>query len=416
MSIAFSPTQISKPEVIVGNWGGHKIGRVADWPPARKAGGSPGTKTGDEATMAEVVARFGGDYRAKYGSRMPLAQLDALDAILNCRTGEYGGKLLQCECPELEYVYNSCNNRSCPKCSGAKNQQWLEARKAELLPVPYFHGVVTTPAEFRKLIRKHQRKAYGLLIRAVAMALKEIAADPQYLGGRIALLCVLHTWARNLIYHVHTHFMMPALWVDGSGQWHSIDPSWLLPERLLAHRVRKKFEELLEREAPEIDLPESIFDTKWVVHIEPAAGGAENVAQYLGRYIHRVALSDYRILSVSNTHVIFKYRDADRTGWLTMRLSGEEFLRRFLQHVLPKGLHKVRYYGLWSPSYKKTMGEIREQITAQNDEHADSTKTPTTDTEAAPIPQWRICKRCGAEKRVIAQYFPPRHHAAPHPP
>ncbi len=366
--------------------------------------------------MAEVVARFGRQYRSKYGSRMPLAQLDALDAILNCRTGEYGGKLLQCECPELEYVYNSCNNRSCPKCSGAKNQQWLEARKAELLPVPYFHGVVTMPEAFREFMRKHQRRTYALLMQAVGFALKEIAADPRHLGGRIALLCVLHTWARNLVYHVHTHFMMPALWVDDSGQWHSIDPNWLMPGQLLAYRVRRKFKELLEREAPDIDLSESIFDTKWYVHIEPAAGGADNLAQYLGRYIHRVALSDHRILSVSNSHVIFKYRDADRTGWLTMRLTGEEFLRRFLLHVLPKGFHKVRYYGLWSPSCKKAMDGIRDQIIAQNHAGADPAEAPTTKTEAASLPKWRICKRCGAEKRIIAQYFPPPHHSTPYPP
>jgi hypothetical protein len=366
--------------------------------------------------MAEVVARFGRQYLAKYGTRMPFAQRDALQAIADCRTGEYGGMIIQCECPEVEYVYNSCNNRSCPKCNGLKNHRWLEARKAELLPVPYFHGIVTTPEPFRRIFRKHQGKAYALLMRAVWLAMKQIGADRRFLGGRIGILCVLHTWTRDLIYHVHTHFMMPSIWVDDSGQWHHIDPNWLVPGPALSLYVRKHFKQLLKKEAPEIDLPESIFETKWVVCIQAAAGGASHLAKYLGRYIHKAALSDYRILEVTDRHVTFKYRNPDRTAWLTMRLSGEEFLRRFLQHVLPKGLHKVRYYGLWSPSCKKTLLDLRDRIIAEESVVADAEGSSAASEATPDLPSWRICERCGAEKRVVARYFPARHHHLPLPP
>lgn len=369
-----------------------------------------GSSTPVEPTMAGVLERFGTQYRQQYADRMPPVQLSAMDAIKACRTPELGGHVLYCpSCKSTEYQYHSCCHHACPKCNHKRSEQWLEARRKELLPIPYFHVVFTVPEELRPIIRTHQRKLYDVYFRSAVEALMELAADPKHIGGRIGILAVLHTWTRVLGYHPHIHCLVPAGSLDAEGNWHTIKRPWLVPHKALAELFRGKFIAKAREAVPGIRIPGSVFDTRWVIQIEPARHGTETVLRYLARYIHRVALSDNRICSVTNEKVVFRYRDRDRRKWRKMHLPGNEFIRRFLQHVLNKGFHKVRYYGLWSPTHRKTLlgirKELTEQISLSYSEAGDEPSDPETYTT-----KWLQCPECGFGFRLQIAKLPPMRH------
>ena len=335
---------------------------------------------------------------------MPWAHQHAMTAMLECRTPARGGHLLRCDpCGTLDFAYHSCSHRACPKCSAAQGQDWLEARRLEILPVPYFHVVFTVPEQLRRIIRRHQRALYPVILNIVGKTLLEVSADPRHLGGTIGAMMVLHTWTRTLEFHPHVHCLIPAGFLSPTGQWHEVNRPWLAPHQVFATTFRTKLMAAFQRALPKVPMPRSVFRTPWVVHIDKPQHGTDVVLGYLARYVHRVALSDRRITDVSKTHVTFQYRDKERKSWLTMKLSGPEFLRRFLQHVLPRHFHKVRYFGFWSRSHRHKLRELRQTLMdAQPQQPPTINTAPSTDQPETP--RWLRCPHCQQPRQILARY------------
>jgi hypothetical protein len=306
--------------------------------------------------VADAVRQFGPAYRARYDATMPPSHRRALRDLTACRTPALGGQVHGCDtCGYEHYVYHSCRNRSCAQCHGAATANWLAAREGELLPVPYFPVVFTLPAALRDLVRAHQRVCLATLMTTAAESLQALAADPHYVGGTLGILAVLHTWTRALIYHPHVHCLVPAgaLAPDGT-TWRPARDTFLVPVRALSIRFRARFLARVKAALPGVAMPAAVWETPWVVYCKPTVQGSGAVLRYLARYVHRAAITDARIIAVTDSQVTFSYKDAQAHQWRRMTLSGEEFLRRFLQHVLPPGFHKVRYYGLWAPAAQPT--------------------------------------------------------------
>jgi hypothetical protein len=293
-----------------------------------------------------------------------------------------GGQLYVCDhCGREHYVYHSCRNRACPKCHGRDTEAWLAARRQELLPVPYFHVVFTVPQELRDPVRQHQKVLYPLLMKAAARALMKLAADPHYVGGLIGVLAVLHTWSRTLTYHPHVHCLVPGGGLSADGHWRPARKGYLVPVKALSPIFRGIFLDLAAKALPDVAIPDSVRKQPWVVYCKPTVQGAESVLTYLGRYVHRIAITDRRILCIDDGKVTFRYQTARDAQWRMMTVTTEEFMRRFLQHVLPKGVHKVRYYGLWAPSNKARLHRIRQRLTADDAGRA----LPAAEDSAGPV-------------------------------
>lgn len=313
--------------------------------------------------VADVFRRYGDDYRKAFGGAMLPSHHRALTDILRCRTAALGGQVYACDqCGHREYAYHSCRNRNCPKCHTNDTEAWLDQRRQELLPVPYFHVVFTLPHELGRIVRRHQQSLYAVLMKAATIALMKLAADPHYVGGQIGILAVLHTWTRTLEYHPHVHCLVPAGGVLPDGQWRPARKDYLVPVRALSKMFRGIFRDLARRALPDLHWPGAIYKKDWVVYCKPTLPRADRVLQYLGRYVHRVAIANRRILSIDDGRVVFRYQRADDVTWRTMTLSAREFIRRFLQHVLPAGVHKVRYYGLWAPSNRRRLRRIQQAL------------------------------------------------------
>jgi hypothetical protein len=305
-----------------------------------------------------------------------LAQLKVMSAIETCRTAAQGGHVEGCTaCGHRRIAYNSCRNRHCPKCQGAAAREWLAAREADLLPVGYFHVVFTLPAEVADIALHNKAVVYDLLFRAASETMLTIAADPRHLGARIGITAVLHTWGSALTHHPHLHMIVPGggISLDGT-RWVSSRPAFLLPVRVLGSLFRRLFlTRLLElHEAgglnfygESIDLNDRrvfirrvarLRKQNWVVYAKPPFAGPQAVLAYLSRYTHRVAISNRRLLTLDERGVTFRYKDYRRDGaarYGTMTLNADEFIRRFLLHVLPKGFHRIRHYGLLASGGRK---------------------------------------------------------------
>ena len=314
--------------------------------------------------VADIFRLHGARYLDRFGPTMLPSHRRALRDLCRCRTAALGGQLYVCDhCGRERYVYHSCRNRACPKCHGKDTQAWLAARRQELLPVTYFHVVFTLPQDLRNLVRKHQKAVYPILMKAAARAMLKLAADPHYVGGLIGVLAVLHTWSRTLTYHPHVHCLVPGGGLSPDGLWKPAREGYLVPVRALSPIFRGIFLDLVAKALPDVAIPDSVRKRAWVVYCKPTVQGAENVLTYLGRYVHRIAITDRRILAVEDGKVTFRYQNARDSQWRTMALTADEFIRRFLQHVLPTGVHKVRYYGLWAPSNKAKLHRIRQSLT-----------------------------------------------------
>jgi hypothetical protein len=312
--------------------------------------------------MAEIFQQHGPAYRAKYGDRMLPSHRLAMAAIERCRTPALGGHVYTCEtCGETQYQYHSCRNRHCPKCQNDKAQQWLEQQQDMLLPVPHFLLTVTLPSELRELARSHQKQVYGLLFHTSSAAMQELARDARFVGGQLGLVGVLHTWGRNLSYHPHVHYLVPGGGLAEDGRtWLSARRDFLFPVKALSRIIRGKFRDALRQTSLFASIPESIWQQAWVVHCQPVGNG-RTALKYLAPYIFRVAISNKRILKLADGQVTFRYRASD-TGKLTLcTLAAEEFIHRFLQHVLPRGFVKVRYYGFLSSGCRQQLAVIRQQ-------------------------------------------------------
>lgn len=307
--------------------------------------------------LAEIVRRHGPEYLARFGDTMPKSHRRALEAIERCRTPANGGHRYLCaECGRGHYGFHSCNHRACPQCGGAEAKEWLEGQCARLLPAPYFMVTFTLPAELRDLCRSNQELFYKVLFNESAGALKEVAAERKHLGAELGFLGVLHTWTRQLHYHPHVHYIVPGggLREDGS-KWRKCrrvrnNEPYLLPVRVLSARYRDRCRERLKAGAPDLyaDIPESTWERDWVVHSLHVGGGLQAL-MYLSAYVLRTALSNKRLLSDQDGVITFGYTESGTNLRKTCALPEQEFLRRYLQHVLPSGCHKVRYFGWLHP-------------------------------------------------------------------
>lgn len=352
--------------------------------------------------IADVFRRFAADYLNVHGASMLSSHRRAIEDILDCRTAALGGQVWRCDACNAEvFSYHSCGNRSCPKCHTGQTQQWLEHRQAEMLPVPYFHITVTVPAELRAILRAHQRDGYAVLMRATACAIMELARDPRYVGGTVAVLAVLHTWDQQLNFHPHIHCLVSGGGISGDGTtWHPARRNFLLPIKALARKVRGKFRALLRRACPDLITPDLVWRKNWIAHVTAWGRGEQAVLDYLARYVFRIAITNTRIVGLDDTAVRVQYRDRKIGRRRSCRLSGEEFMRRFLQHVLPRGFHKVRYFGLWHPSHRQNANRVRQMLQLQGparpdpQQPAERALDPNQSTPATQPVEPRTCPHC----------------------
>jgi len=316
--------------------------------------------------VADVFRQFGQAFRDQHGAALSGARRRAMSAIEACRTAALGGHVEQCgDCGHQRVAYNSCRNRHCPTCQSFARAEWLEARQAELLDVPYFHVVFTVPAEIEVIAFQNQTVVYDILFRAASETLRRIAADPQHLGAEIGFIAVLHTWGQNLMHHPHLHVLVPGGGIAPDGtRWIPSRPDFFLPVRVLSQMFRGLFLHYLEKAFSAGKL--SFFPAyrplqepaafrrylapahtaEWVVFAKRPFAGPAQVLDYVGRYTHRAAISNNRLVSMDNGKVRFHWKDyRDGSRQKTMTLEADEFIRRFLIHVLPDGFHRIRYFG-----------------------------------------------------------------------
>jgi len=360
--------------------------------------------------LADIVKAHGDDYLSTFGDRMLPSHKRALSSILHCRTETMGGHLAQCEeCGHQHYSYHSCKDRSCPKCHGNDTSRWLEQRQAELLPVRYFHLVFTLPKELREIVRKNQKTLYTILMQAATEALMAIGLDAGHVGGKLGILAVLHTWTRALEHHPHVHLLVPAGGLDKDGIWRQArKKEFLVPVRALSRGFRGRFMAQAQKALPDITFPKELWDKEWVVFCKPAFNRTRKVLRYLGRYVHRIAITNNRILALKDGMVSFRYQNSDTKEWKTMQLPANEFLRRFLQHVLPHGFHKVRYYGLWSPRNRISLKRLQ-LLLAERERRKDE---KSADTPPPPKPE-RRCPCCEEGIMIIIGWLPKKPRSPP---
>jgi hypothetical protein len=356
--------------------------------------------------VADIVRLHGAAYREQFGVTLSSVQKRALRDIAACRTPFFGGHVYECDhCQQNVFQYHSCGNRSCPKCHQNQTDRWLTKQRGRLLPCSYFLVTFTLPAELRPLARSHPKKIYGLLMKAAANALQKLANDPRYLGARIGALSVLHTWTRAMLFHPHVHMLVTAGGLSPD-QTSWIEPQhrrFLVPVEALSIIFRAKICAGLKKAGLLSGVPPSLWKKNWVVHSKHAGRG-EKVLDYLARYVFRIAITNSRLESIDSATVRFRYRDNKTQQIRHVSLPGVEFIGRFLQHVLPRGCVKVRYYGIWSPSCRNQLGRARELIPVPSSS-SDSALLPLpTDPPQAPpqIP----CPLCHVGHLVLIKTLP----------
>jgi ribosomal protein L32 len=379
--------------------------------------------------VGDVFREHGDAFLQRYGAMLSPEQRRALRDIAACRTAALGGHVEACDqCGHQRMAYNSCRNRHCPKCQATAAAQWMEAREAELLPVEYYHVVFTLPAVLSPIALQNSREVYGILFRAAAETLQEVAADPQHLGAEIGFLAILHTWGQNLEHHPHVHCVVPGggLAPDGS-RWIACQPGFFLPVRVLSRVFRGKFLALLSHafeqgklsfhgklralgDAGEFQrqLTASV-QTEWVVYAQPPVGGPEQVLKYLARYTHRVAISNRRLVAMEDDQVQFHWKDYAHGGaQKTMTLKAIEFIRRFLLHVLPSGFVRIRHYGfLANRVCQEKLALCRALLGVEAVPVAVDCEPRMKPKETAEaVPTANVCPSCGEGRMVIVGSFP----------
>lgn len=316
--------------------------------------------------LAEIFRRAGEVYRRAYGGRMLPSHKRAMADIVACRTPALGGSLFSCDdadCSHLDFAYHSCCNRHCPKCHYGPTQRWLAGLRRRLLPCPYYLLTFTLPAELRPLAQSHQRTLYDLLLREAAAALQRLADDPKWVGGTLGVLAVLHTWSRTLSYHPHVHLLVTAGGLSPDGEvWRKpAHPRFLVPGYALSTIFRAKVRDALDRAGLLDQLDPAVFRKSWNVHLQPAGNGV-HAAEYLSRYVHRVALTHDRIEAFDPDRVTFRYVCSRTHKTRRLTLPVLTFIARFLQHVLPKGFAKIRAYGLFRPAATQRRERARQLL------------------------------------------------------
>jgi len=329
-------------------------------------------------------------YRVRQGNRLLPSQDKALDDIGDCRTAAMGGHRYRCaECDETFWVYHACGNRACPACHGRDTRAWLEKRQAQLLGCGYFHVVATVPAPIRAAFLAHQKTMYGLFMKTVAESVMDLARNERFVGGMPGILMVLHTWTGELHYHPHVHLLVTAGGITDDGQ-HWRDPKskdFLVPVKALSKLIRRRFGEALKQLKPDLynSVPLEAWINGWNTFCKPYGEDAEVVLRYLARYVFRIAFTNARIVDMDDDHITFRYKDRATKAWRHCRLHDLDFLDRLLRHVLPKGFHKVRYYGLWHHS-KRDQQQARRllELTSPRPKETPPDPTPAEITELVP--------------------------------
>jgi hypothetical protein len=387
--------------------------------------------------VADIFRNHGAAWRSANAGHVSLDQLKVMSAIERCRTVALGGHVARCEdCAHTVIAYNSCRNRHCPKCQGAAANEWLAEREAELLPVGYFHLVFTLPGRIADIAYHNKAAIYGLLLTAAAEATLTIAADPKRLGAKIGITAVLHSWGSAMTHHPHVHMIVPGggISLDGT-RWVSCRPRFFLPVRVLSRLFRRLFlgKLLAAHQAGRLAFfgdnaalaePRAfaaflapLRRTKWVVYAKKPFGGPQAVLAYLSRYTHRVAISNRRLIAADKTGVTFTWKDYRIEGpgrYKTMTLPTHEFIRRFLSHVLPKGLHRIRHYGLFANGNRAAnIARARELLAVPSRPK----QAETSETAAADQPHMlpRPCRCCGGRMIIIetfARGCQPKHRPA----
>lgn len=312
--------------------------------------------------IADIFRQYGPAYRTKYAGRLPNRHRQVMRAIEQCRTAVLGGRVYHCPtCGEERYSYHSCRDRHCPKCQTEEGQRWLAKQVQRLLPVPYFLLTFTLPAALRPVARRNPTWLYHHLFRASAAATQALSRDPRYVGGQIGLVGVLHTWGRNLSYHPHLHYLVPAGGLTAQQTWRASRTDFLVPVKALSKLFRGKLREALKGGLDYKRIPAAVWKQAWVVHCKPVGSGVAAL-KYLAPYIFRVAISNNRLLRLTAGRVTFRYRDTETGQERQCTLVVEEFIHRFLQHVLPTGFVKVRYYGLFGASQQPALAVVRQHL------------------------------------------------------
>jgi Putative transposase/Transposase zinc-binding domain len=381
--------------------------------------------------VADIFRAHGPSWREAQQRHLSLSQLKVMSAIEQCRSAALGGHVLRCEgCGVNQVSYNSCRNRHCPKCQSSAAQRWLDARQADLLPVEYYHVVFTLPAQVADIAYANKALLYGLLFDIAAETLLTIAADPKHLSARIGATLVLHTWGSALTHHPHVHGIVPGGGLSADGQrWVACRPGFFLPVRVLSRLFRRRFlEELLHlHERSQLKFfgehaglaDASAFKAwlmplrriEWVVYAKRPFAGPEAVLAYLSRYTHRVAISNSRLVSLDERGVSFRWKDYRAKGskgagqrHKTMTLSPQEFMRRFLLHVLPRGLHRIRHYGLLANGNRRANLALARELLHVAPPAPDAAATEVQEALApAPAPTF-VCRHCG-QGLVVLQVF-----------
>jgi hypothetical protein len=355
--------------------------------------------------LAQIIQRCKARFLERFGPWLPFAQRRALGAIEACRTSRLGGQIYHCDCCRQErYTYHSCKNRHCPKCQGDAAGRWLEQQQARLLPVPYFLLTATLPSELRALARRQPRTLYRLLFRCTSAALLTLTRDRKYLGALPGIVAVLHTWKRDLLYHPHLHCLVTGGGLSAdSRNWRAVNNSYLVNVRACSRLLRGKFRDALGKAGLLDQVDPRVWKKEWVVHIKPVGDGLPAL-KYLAPYVFRVAITNRRIEKLENNQVTFRYRDGKTQLWMRCTLAAEEFLRRFLQHVLPRGFVKVRYYGLLGPRKRHLLEKA--QLLLRAPRVAREQKTEGEPPDTSPTARVCRCPSCGTVMTLLRSLAP----------
>jgi hypothetical protein len=353
-------------------------------------------------TIKDIFTTYGPEYIQRFSDAMPINHRKVIDAIINCRTDHYGATIFRCtKCKKNHVIYRCCGNRHCPNCQHHKSYQWLVKQSERQLPGHHFLITFTVPEQIRRFIRSHQRVCYSAMFKASSDTIKKLALDEKYIGADLpGFFGVLHTWGRQMPYHPHIHYIVPGGGISKSdGRWHPSRIDFFLPVKAMSKIFAAKFRDEMKKCGLEANIPAVVWQKPWIVHCQATANSMHAV-KYLAPYLFKVAISNSRIVKIENRKVYFKYRKNHSNRWRTTVLDVMEFIRRFLQHVLPSGFMKVRYYGFMNPGSSVSIEKVASLI-----ELAFGFYMSLPKIIIEPLKPFS-CSHCGASLKYIASLLP----------